>query len=370
MAGLPSPPIKGLSLLFLKVSDVSPPVQNNQYTDINGLDIIHALEKVTGRGTIEGAQRMKNLFRIYCKTKTASNKLSTEGFCFDGRSVSLYTHNPFTVRDQSSDTVKIIIGGVPLSVANDEFEKALVDLNVEMVSDLKFENYRDEDGKWTEYKTGRRFVYCKKPSLNLKTHTKIGLWYASIYYQGQVRPKRINPQTDNGNMHSKPKDHVSTSELLQGSISSEVPKSTSEQVNKTNLDTVSTCEVNTNSTPSDWIDKEVNSHKHKTNDGKSGLAPPPDQVNNGRGANKTRQGKSPARRGRSQHKRQNKDSQKQKRINSMFKRSTSPSISRSRNKREYNLDSSSHSPPSPKSNARSNSFHADWFDVTVETDFS
>ena len=204
MTGLSTPPIKGLSLLFLKVADVSPPSHNHYYPDINGLDIIHAIEKVSGRGTIEGAQRMKNLFRIYCKTKTASEKLSTEGFNFDGRSVTLYTHNPFTVRDQSSETVKIIIGGVPLSVAHDEFEKALLDLNVEMLSDLKFENYRDADGKWTEYKTGRRFVYCKKPTLNLKPYTKIGLWNASIYYRGQVRPKRFDPQTDSDNIHGKP----------------------------------------------------------------------------------------------------------------------------------------------------------------------
>lgn len=187
MAGLPSPPLKGISLLFLKLDDVSPP--SNERQIINGLDIIYAIEKVTGRGTIEGAQRIGKLFRIYIKNDSARDKLCIEGFTFRDRHVSLYTHNPFTVKEQDQ-TVKIIIGGVPLSVAHDEFEKALIGLKVEMVSEIKFENYRDSNGKWTAYKTGRRFVYCKKPELNLMPFTKIGLWSASIYYKGQIRPSR------------------------------------------------------------------------------------------------------------------------------------------------------------------------------------
>ena len=95
IAGLTGPPIKGLSILFLKVSDVAPPTNKDQYIDINGLDIIYAMERVSGRGTIiECAQRIKNVFRMYCKNKMATNKLSTEGFIFNGHQVSLYTQNP------------------------------------------------------------------------------------------------------------------------------------------------------------------------------------------------------------------------------------------------------------------------------------
>ena len=86
------------------------------------------------------------------------------------------------------------MGGAPLSLAHDEFEKALLDLKVEMVSDIKFENYRDSEGKWPIYKTGRRFVYCKKPSLNLKPVTRVGLWNATIYYRGQIKPQKPQPQ--------------------------------------------------------------------------------------------------------------------------------------------------------------------------------
>ena len=187
MASMPVSPLKGISLLFVKVDDIVD--YSTEYKQFpNGLDLIYAIEEVCGRGKIEGAQRIGKLFRIYIKCDKAKDQLVTEGFSFKGRHVSFCTRNPFTVKEEP-DTVKIIIGGVPLSVANSEFEKALLDLNVDMISDLKFENYRDKDGKWTAYKTGRRFVYCKKPKLNLKPSIKIGLWNASLYYREQVRPK-------------------------------------------------------------------------------------------------------------------------------------------------------------------------------------
>ena len=94
MSGLPTPPIKGISLLFLKVADVTP--SDNKF--VNGLDLIYAIEKVTGRGSIEGAQRMGNLFRIYVKNENAKNKLPIlEGFTFQGHQVSLFTHCERTV---------------------------------------------------------------------------------------------------------------------------------------------------------------------------------------------------------------------------------------------------------------------------------
>ena len=206
MAGLPSPPLKGISLLFLKADDL---MSTNQREFINGLEIIYAIENVTGRGTIEGAQKIGKLYRIYIKSDIARDKLFTEGFAFRDRHVSLYTHNPYTVKDQI-DTVKIIIGGVPLSVAHEEFEKALIELNVDIVSDIKFENYRDSNGKWTAYKTGRRFVYCKKPNLNLKPFTKIGLWNASIYYRGQVRPSKPYNSFQNSDFDNTQTDHHDT----------------------------------------------------------------------------------------------------------------------------------------------------------------
>ena len=49
----------------MKVADVAPPINNNTYVDVDGLDLIYSMERVSGRGSIECAQRIKNLFRVY-----------------------------------------------------------------------------------------------------------------------------------------------------------------------------------------------------------------------------------------------------------------------------------------------------------------
>ena len=238
MAGLPTSPLQGISLLFLKSDDIVNQTNDNTRF-INDLDIIYAIEEICGRGTIEGAQKIGKLYRIYIKTEQARDKLSTEGFTFGGQHVSFFTKNPFTVKDQP-ETVKIIIGGVPLSVANSEFEKALLDLNVKLVSDIKFENYRDRDGKWTSYKTGRRFVYCVKPALNLKPSIKIGLWYGSLYYKEQVRPKRGEQRQ---NMSSHTDSEVIPTNTDNVGISS---GSASEHTDSGKLSSVNTSSIDTN----------------------------------------------------------------------------------------------------------------------------
>ena len=239
MASLPVSPLKGISLLFIKLDDI---VDNStEYKQFpNGLDLIYAIEEVCGRGKIEGAQRIGKLYRIYIKCEKAKDQLITEGFSFKGRHVSFCTRNPFTVNEEP-DTVKIIIGGVPLSVANSEFEKALIDLSVDMVSDLKFENYRDKDGKWTAYKTGRRFVYCKKPKLNLKPSIRIGLWNASLYYREQVRPTN-RTHTKEGEQHNTGQTEVR------------------------NEDTVNETTANSSTTASDNVSDSVNSVSDSVSD--------------------------------------------------------------------------------------------------------
>ena len=112
------------------------------------------------------------------------------GLDFNGCNVSLLAHNPFSVSDTGKPTTKIVIGGVPLSVADSEIERVLLDQGVALKSNLKLETYRHEQGKWTRFKTGRHFVYCEIPTLNIQPTIQIGLSRASIYYKEQIRPER------------------------------------------------------------------------------------------------------------------------------------------------------------------------------------
>ena len=328
---------------------------------MNGLDLIYAIEKVTGRGTIEGAQKMGNLFRIYVKDESSKHKLSIEGFIFHGHQVSLYSHNPYTVKEQSAETVKIIIGGVPLSVAHEEFEKALLDLNVEMVSDIKFENYRDGDGKWTNYKTGRRFVYCQKPALNLKPFTKIGLWNATIYYRGQIRPKSQN-QTNPKQVGTKEDKQNEPVVVKQANYATNTPIPPSVSPHETekndgkNMPSVNTTElgvpietnviVSKHSKDTSSIGKGQVNQKEKVN------ATPLTMKNNPSDTVKQDRGRS--------HLRKGITDLKQKNLTKMFNRQSSTSSQRSKRGHE----TSPQSPLPPKSNTRSKSRQTDWFDAT------
>ena len=336
MSGLPSPPIKGISVLFLKVADVTSP--DNKYE--NGLDIIHAIEKVSGRGSIEGAQRMGNLFRIYTKGESIKNKLSVEGFTFQNHQVSLYSLNPFSIKEQSPETVKIIIGGVPLSVAHAEFERALVELKVEMVSDIKFENYRDGEGKWTNYKTGRRFVYCKKPSLNLKPFTKIGLWNASIYYRGQIRPSKQPHPTVSTNATERHEDTPNVAGIMNVS-----------GLEKSNPNRVQNA-------PPEVIETRSSS-LGESEGGKAKIKPKgkPCMTSPNPAANAASQN-----RGRSTNRKKSTD-HKQTNLTRMLHRKQSTSIPRL--KRGH--DTSPQNPPPSKSNTRSKSQSTDWFEETGDS---
>ena len=195
MASFQSPSLsasKGFPPLFVKASTLPSPSGGF----INGLDICYALENVSGKDTVDCVQRMGDLFRIYTKNLSAREDLLIKGFSFNNISIPLLSHNPFQVKDQVVNTTKLVIGGVPMSVADSEIERALLDLGLNILSELKYETYRDNNGKWTHFKTGRRFVYIELPKLNLDQFLKIGLWKATLYYRQQIRPKKVNKQED------------------------------------------------------------------------------------------------------------------------------------------------------------------------------
>ena len=185
-----STPPERVSPCFVIHDNLAPPSDGLGFKYVDGLEVCRACERVTGPRSVDGAQRIGKLWRIYPVTNTARETLLVHGFEFGNRSVSLLSFNPFTVSPSGHEIVKLMIGGVALSVATSEIEKTLDDLKVTRRSAIKMENYREKTGGWTSYKTGRRFVYIDKPILNLGTYVKIGLWHASLYYEGQIRPQR------------------------------------------------------------------------------------------------------------------------------------------------------------------------------------
>ena len=153
---------------------------------ISGFNVCKACEEVTGPGGIKGGQKLFGLWRIYCSTSEARKKLIMKGVTIDKQFVSVIGTNPFIVKDSERPSVKLIIGNIPLSVSNEEIEKGLRQVEgVDIRSKLYEECYRDELGKLSLYKTGRRFVYISAPVDPLPKEFVVGKWRPSLYHFGQ-----------------------------------------------------------------------------------------------------------------------------------------------------------------------------------------
>ena len=154
-----------------------------------GLDLCRACEALTGVGSIDGAQIISGLWRIYPLSIAARRQLIIEGISFRGQAVTVLDTNPFLTHSDGP-TTKLIIGNVPISVANSEIEKGLKELDVCLRSPFKEETYRDSEGRTTRFKTGRRFVYIDIPKIPLPKKMKIGPNFLGfLYYQEQEAGK-------------------------------------------------------------------------------------------------------------------------------------------------------------------------------------
>ena len=97
--------------------------------------------------------------------------------------------NPFLTHSDCP-TTKLIIGNVPISVANSEIEKRLKELDVCLRSPFKEKTYRDSEGRTPRFKTGRRFVYIDIPKIPLPKKMKIGPSFLGfLHYREQEAGK-------------------------------------------------------------------------------------------------------------------------------------------------------------------------------------
>lgn len=168
----------------------------------SGYRLSKACEASTGPDGIDGVQWLNGLVRVYLKSKKARDLLLMKGVTLNKIHIPVIGTNPNIV-EGDEETVKLIIGQIPLSLANSEIEKALAQLSdVKIKSKMFFEHYRDDDGKLTSYKSGRRFVYIVKPNNPLPKSIQIMKWKASLYHYGQKNAR--------SNKDSNPESPVST----------------------------------------------------------------------------------------------------------------------------------------------------------------
>jgi hypothetical protein len=153
-------------------------------------EICAKAEDLCGYGTMEGAQRIGGLWRVYPKTQAARMQLLISGIAIRNVHVRFHDENPFLLRDKNSqggsvETTKLMISNIPISFANNELEEKLVSMGCQMASKLMDECDRDKAGKLTRWKTGRRFVFIAVPTTPLPTQINIGPFIARLFHREQ-----------------------------------------------------------------------------------------------------------------------------------------------------------------------------------------
>ncbi|KAL8619141.1 hypothetical protein ACOMHN_019413 [Nucella lapillus] len=159
-------------------------------------EICAAVEKTSGYETIEGAQRIGGLWRIYPRSSEARQILLLQGFAIRHVRVEVKDRNPFVVttadREREIEATKLIINNVPLSYSDEAILKTIKKIDVNIRSKLIYERDRDSNGKLTRWKTGRRFLYIDIPVKPLPKQVEMGPFKASIYHKEQKRMDKGN----------------------------------------------------------------------------------------------------------------------------------------------------------------------------------
>ena len=179
----------GVSTLFLPVKSL-PKTESKDF--IGGLEICRAMETVVGPNKVDGSIRISGLWRLQVKDEKSRSLLLRMGLPIRGLNCTVLSKNPYHIGDEES--VKLIVGNLPFSIAEDEIRKALISIGVNVGSSLQWEHYREEKDPnnpdkiqgLTSFKTGRRFAYIAKPNVPLPQRLKVANKFnAFLYYKGQ-----------------------------------------------------------------------------------------------------------------------------------------------------------------------------------------
>ena len=169
-------------------------IMNYKEKPITTLEVCRAAEKSGGTGNIEGAQVIRGLWRIYCWTDEARQKLIEEKLSMRNTTVDIYDQNPF-IKPPGENTY-LAIHGIPVSYSNDAIKRWLETHGFPPVSPIKYQYARDENNKLTAFKTGSRFVYVDGNPDKIPETAQIGLFTAKLWHPG-LNKKKATPKCSN-----------------------------------------------------------------------------------------------------------------------------------------------------------------------------
>ena len=156
--------------LFLRARDLP-------FSDLKVHELCRRAEQASGVNTVEGAQLVNGLWRIFAKTDTASTTLLLEGISLRGHAITVTDVNPYRPVDSNGrveSTTRLTISDIPMHFPAAELEDALSQVGCDLRSKVLYEMARDERGNLSRFKTGNRFVYMIVPETPLPKTFRMG----------------------------------------------------------------------------------------------------------------------------------------------------------------------------------------------------
>ncbi len=152
-------------------------------------EVCTEVSRLTGDGSVDGAQNIRGTWRIYLKENVARMRLVVrKSMMLRNVKVTLFDQNPTVVKQQSPDELreKITVKDIPLSYSGEEIQRYLSERGVVMKTPLMYAKDRDFHGRLTEYKNGDRYLYVVSPvEPPLPRQATIGSRRCRIFHKSQ-----------------------------------------------------------------------------------------------------------------------------------------------------------------------------------------
>ncbi len=166
--------------------------------DIDGYYLGRKIGETTGLSNVVSVQLVKNLWVIYLKDNASKIKLASQGLSIDGLHVTVHNTNPFMTRSvgailngepyENKQWIKILIKDLRHSVSHEDVKHMFNEVfKLDITSQIRYSNYRDEEGKLTSLLNGDRFVWVDPDKLKrpLPRNAQCGIWKCRLFHKNQ-----------------------------------------------------------------------------------------------------------------------------------------------------------------------------------------
>ena len=152
---------------------------------VNVVEICVACERVTGKGSIDGATLVNRLWRVLTFNEVSRAKLLTTGIQLANKLITFEGKNPFLHPSGEGErqSTKLIVKNLPFSYSQEAVERNLVKAGFKVRGKMMWMKGRSRTtGHLTDFRDGRRAVFIDLPTGQVNQTIQMGPFRARIEY--------------------------------------------------------------------------------------------------------------------------------------------------------------------------------------------